>query len=643
MGIGEYGILTKKQIDDNSIDILNKIGKQCVGTDLIKSICFGDDPGRWFIIDEPNSLLMYIDEDGEEKYFVRRNGEANIRPIIKYPDFISIRNTVLNDDGIPEFEFGEYPQNRVDEELDNKLLHIVGTDLLKATGKVYRRMGSYDELFHEFEYEGKKYASDHMHFYEVTPIKWLVDDKNKILLSKYALSNLYLSKKHPNKLYDELNEYFSFAILNINDYKCVKKIKNTIKTAKNLGINSAILSKMDERCNNVFSRLIVYYLTGNSQVASKKLELLNIELSKMVRDYVDVNEKKIESIKKNGKIIDTLGGMPIGTHAMKKYPYLFSEEFNSNNRSKIEVIIDDIRLLIDDHEYGDRINKEIDDLIYNFNERMEKSRTEDTNSFLYEYPEQIVKETEQKLNLVLDNIKNYYSKGNITYDMICYLEKLLDIINKTNVVKDDLDDFQKDINKIVSISIPFLKEDKQEKYYGKLYNIVKSEKDQIEKYVESQINISMEDDFDYHLKYHSVEELIMYLRNCIQPLLEEIANEVIDRDLQKGVNESMMDIIDSNYKLSNNSMINLYTNQMSETYNQIISLLDSSTNIEQKQIELWKNEIQNILLKKIDFKRDINEVLNDMKIKWLSLNKIQYEIEDYINKQEYIDNNIIKY
>ena len=138
--------------------------------------------------------------------------------------FFGVRPTIYNfseflniDDDISEIEYGEYPQYAVNEELQKKLEHLYTMDELKLTGKEYTvdSAGPYSSTFafiperlDEYEYKGRKFVrvrarknatlsngmdvtanSDFPQYVwvEVTPIKWLVDKKEDILLSKHIL------------------------------------------------------------------------------------------------------------------------------------------------------------------------------------------------------------------------------------------------------------------------------------------------------------------------------------------------------------------------------------------------------------------------------------------------------------------------
>ena len=117
-----------------------------------------------------------------------------------------------------EIEYGEYPQSAVSKSLQNDLESLFNRGSLKRTGKTYttdsRRYTQYEAGFSkqehiEYEYNGRrfvrvkvnsffdgedfslsnglKYKDGDYVFIEVEPIKWLIDEKEKIAISKNIL------------------------------------------------------------------------------------------------------------------------------------------------------------------------------------------------------------------------------------------------------------------------------------------------------------------------------------------------------------------------------------------------------------------------------------------------------------------------
>ena len=143
-----------------------------------------------------------------------------IRPVILPSEetLKLIEHKKLNENGIYEVAFGEYPQKTVDNYKVATLERMLKTGKMRETGKTYTFDGhTYDDAsmgfspisLKEYMYDNKKYVRMDMipyfddryfslsneQFYrrsgytwlEVTPLKWLVDEKTGLLISKYGL------------------------------------------------------------------------------------------------------------------------------------------------------------------------------------------------------------------------------------------------------------------------------------------------------------------------------------------------------------------------------------------------------------------------------------------------------------------------
>ena len=147
----------------------------------------------------------------------RRTGE---RPVIyNFSDIIDVSDDAL------EVEYGEYPQFAVEIEMQKKLEELYNNDKGQISKKVFTFDGAnpdaFDLPYHPeklivYIYEGRKYVrvksrekgviSNGMEIFknseppqyvwvEVSPIKWLVDKRENILISKYILLSGLRHKK----------------------------------------------------------------------------------------------------------------------------------------------------------------------------------------------------------------------------------------------------------------------------------------------------------------------------------------------------------------------------------------------------------------------------------------------------------------
>ena len=258
-------LLSEGQIWVNSsesrLEVIRKYGIKSAITDLCvltgSYLCEDTD----YNIDEDRSLTGRISwfwtrsDDGDNNVrAVHRFGcmgsshrygrSGAVRPALQSSVIFSqiFPNRVMGYNGIEEVEYGEYPQNAADSRMQNILESEYNRGMNK-TGRSYTfdsvKYDDYDTGFkpvtyEEYEYQGKKYIrikansdfcgdkfmlsngvqyrdGDYV-WVEVSPVKWLIDDKTGILISKKGLvSGIRFLNKSTNYKGDfsktEMKEY----------------------------------------------------------------------------------------------------------------------------------------------------------------------------------------------------------------------------------------------------------------------------------------------------------------------------------------------------------------------------------------------------------------------------------------------------
>ena len=164
--------------------------------------------------------VRVVNRDGAKnqvRQIFKRTGA--IRPVLKSPTIFSLvfLHRVIGYNGTEEVEYGEYPQYAPDSKMQS-ILDAEYHSGLKKTGNSYTFDSvKYDNsstpftpnICHEYEYLGKKYIrimantfynqgkftlsngetyqfGDYV-WVEVLPVKWLIDYKEKLLISKFGL------------------------------------------------------------------------------------------------------------------------------------------------------------------------------------------------------------------------------------------------------------------------------------------------------------------------------------------------------------------------------------------------------------------------------------------------------------------------
>lgn len=189
--------------------------------------------------------ISVIDVYGNNSWILAGCCRGNmIRPAFYPSNFQEITTSkIKNAQDVMEIEYGEYPQYIAENTavLERKYQE----KKLEKTGKVYslfftQEEGNPKKETEEFEYKGKKYIRflyDSRYHYllsnekeyargdvlwlEVSPIKWLIDEKNQFLLSKNTLisgirfcdNNQYDGIFENTELYSFLNKNFAKDII----------------------------------------------------------------------------------------------------------------------------------------------------------------------------------------------------------------------------------------------------------------------------------------------------------------------------------------------------------------------------------------------------------------------------------------------
>ena len=219
-------------MEDDKLDVLKKRGTKAAITDF--SILLGayvsdyhvdNDSsleGRtgyyWTKSDDGDNDARVVNDDGSRLYdrVDRRNGGA--RPALPFSSISSIPTNGESGkrarDGVLEVEYGYYPQKAVSRDMQERLERAYRSGSISKTRNSYttdsRRYNAYDEKFapkqhEEYEYNGKRYVrveansdfgggeftlsngenyrdGDNV-WVEVSPVKWLVDERAKVMIT----------------------------------------------------------------------------------------------------------------------------------------------------------------------------------------------------------------------------------------------------------------------------------------------------------------------------------------------------------------------------------------------------------------------------------------------------------------------------
>ena len=231
--MSDFTFLTEEQyFGDDKLDILGKRGTKAAITDF--SILLGayvsdyhidNDSsleGRtgyyWTKSDDGDDDARVVYDNGLRSYnhVITRNGGA--RPALPFSSISSIPTNGESGkrakDGVLEVEYGYYPQKAVSRDMQERLERAYRSGNISKTRNSYttdsRRYNAYNEKFapkqhEEYEYNGKRYVrveansdfgsdtftlsngenyrdGDNV-WVEVSPVKWLVDERAKVMIT----------------------------------------------------------------------------------------------------------------------------------------------------------------------------------------------------------------------------------------------------------------------------------------------------------------------------------------------------------------------------------------------------------------------------------------------------------------------------
>ena len=262
----EITLLSKEQIYDKNkqIDLIKYAGTEAPITDfaiLLDGYLFEEENvsydkslkgrhGWWQTKTSDNGRVVSVGRDGSKFRTEAGKRSGGVRPVLKYDDSDNIDFSKSEKfKYLDEIEYGEYPQYAASESIQKELEERYKNKQLTRTGKVYitdsRKWNDYsipfrEKIHDEFVYCGKKYIrAEYQSSYsnklsngikynpgdivwiEVSPIKWIVDKREKMLLSKkliisgirFCNNEKYNGDFEKTEMYKFLNNHFASDIV----------------------------------------------------------------------------------------------------------------------------------------------------------------------------------------------------------------------------------------------------------------------------------------------------------------------------------------------------------------------------------------------------------------------------------------------
>ena len=204
---------TKAAITDFSVLLGGGVSDEHVNND---SSLEGRTGYYWTKTDDGESYARVVYDDGDSYYYTVFERDGGARPALPFSSISSIPTNGESGkrarDGILEVEYGYYPQKAVSRDMQERLERAYRSGSISKTRNTYttdsRKYDAYDEKFlakqhEEYEYNGKRYVRIEVNsgksqytlsngenyrdgdnvWVEVSPVKWLVDERAKVMLT----------------------------------------------------------------------------------------------------------------------------------------------------------------------------------------------------------------------------------------------------------------------------------------------------------------------------------------------------------------------------------------------------------------------------------------------------------------------------
>ena len=579
----ELTLLTEGQVwgndNEEQLEVLKKYGTKSSITDLV--LLTGGFCGERFPYMELDHInlkgrtgLVYtqtsdgygdvrsIYRDGSRCYEYRYKRNGAIRPVLLLSSVFSqiSPNRVSGDNGTEEVEYGEYPQYAPDENTQRILENEYQSGKLKKTGKNYTfdrtkphyyLQGFQAVTYDEYEYNGKKYTRvianpDHYDEYfmlsngeryekgdyvwvEVSPVKWLIDDKTGILVSKIGLLagiRFHTKEKKYNgdfsttEMKEYLDKYMSkdlFQTATLNHLKdndleiqspfqkeisdILEQIKKYSENFKNQGplkkrINS-ILDDYNKKINSISSTEGIT-LENEETLKTGLITKLN-QILQNIKNYYNNNEDFYNALNNIEQMIFLLE---------------IPEEITLPSGVDIKKMVVILPLLGQD--VTNKVKQEfpkLSDIIDNYLNAFQNTGTDET----------------------IEIVKTLLKKANVTQNDIEEMKEFIETLEPSNQPKSEKEiSLVNDIKMIVNVSLPFLNQDDANKIKQEILAILTEEKEKLDEYLKSFENVSTDASLEMvgNLEYSSLEQFELMLRTKLHPIFQNLKDKVDSRDIE---------------------------------------------------------------------------------------------------------------
>ena len=268
-----------------------------------------------------------------------------------------------------------------------------------------------------------------------------------------------------------------------------------------------------------------------------------------------------------------------------------------NELDEIQELIIKLKIYLPYYKDSEKELKEIEQEIEKYNNSIESIDTAfKAHSLSLETPEQLH-----------TNLLNYLKTKLSDIEYFKMLDLIDDCLLSLDTPQESNNEFIKDISKISDSILKELKSQYKEQFKDSIRSILITAKDNIINYINDKKNNSLD---NITLEYHNIDELELYLRNKLQPILLEINRAICDEKKKRDIQEEIMKItfgnIKKEYQKAKLSCVSLYLNQLKETLTSLEEKIPNSPFTDD-----FNNDKQTIL----EYIKNIDNYINNPNIK----------------------------
>jgi hypothetical protein len=315
----KVALLDVKKSFTEELDVLKIYGNRATVTDFaillgawVTSLRVGDTDRLedrtsyyWTLSSDKDGDVFGVMCDGIRSRVHVDERDCAIRPTLLFSsDDDIIRNTKLTEEGYLEVEYGSYPQQAVGKVMADELEDLYRNNKLKTTGMSYTTDSQkYDKYAYsftkqkhiEYEYDGKRYvrvkanlridegevvlangescANGDFVWVEVQPIKWLVDNRSKTMISKKGIVSGIKFDRERGKWKGDfkktvMHEYLQTYLLNEMNLEKENKLE---KNKSNEIVDNSRYKNLSTSLHPTLYAFLAYKSKDTSDINSRKV------------------------------------------------------------------------------------------------------------------------------------------------------------------------------------------------------------------------------------------------------------------------------------------------------------------------------------------------------------------------------------